>query len=107
MATVWGLRVLSVAANRLELLDRVELSTKGAEVCHGLTFILALAVAVICLALGQTSAAVWILVFNMALNGYPVMLQRSNRGRVQRVRWISPTTSRVEMGEGRGRGARE
>jgi Glycosyl-4,4'-diaponeurosporenoate acyltransferase len=74
--------------NRHEFLDRIELSTKGAEICHGTTFVLAFAVALLCLAVGQISAAVWILVFNMALNGYPVMLQRSNRWRIHQIRAI-------------------
>ena len=72
--------------NRREFLDRTELSTKGAEICHGATFILAFSVALFCLAVGRISAAVWILVFNMALNGYPVMLQRSNRWRIHQIR---------------------
>jgi hypothetical protein len=60
--------------SRHEFLNRTELSTKGAEICHGATLVLAFA------------AAVWILVFNMTLNGYPVMLQRSNRWRIQQIR---------------------
>ncbi len=72
--------------SRDELLDRAEQVTKGAEVCHGATLILALAVAFICLFAGLASAAAWILVFNTALNGYPVMLQRSNRWRLHQIR---------------------
>jgi hypothetical protein len=72
--------------NRRELLDRTELATKGSEICHGLTLILAFFVAIFCLTVGQTSAAVWILVFNVALNGYPVMVQRANRWRVHQIR---------------------
>jgi hypothetical protein len=72
--------------NREELLDRTELTTMGAEVCHGATFILAFLVALFCLAVGRFSEAAWILAFNLLLNGYPVMLQRANRCRVQRVR---------------------
>lgn len=72
--------------SRHEFLDRTELSTKGAEICHGATLVLAFAVALFCLAVGQISAAVWILLFNLALNGYPVMLQRSNRWRIQQIR---------------------
>ena len=72
--------------NRQELLDRTELTTKGAEVCHGATFMLVFFVALFCLAVGRFSEAVWILAFNLLLNGYPVMLQRVNRWRVQQVR---------------------
>jgi hypothetical protein len=38
------------------------------------------------LAVGNIAAATWILVFNIVLNGYPVMLQRSQRWRIQQVR---------------------
>jgi hypothetical protein len=72
--------------NRQELLDRTELSTEGAEVCHGATFILVLFVALFCLAVGRFTEPMWIVTFNLLLNGYPVMLQRVNRWRVQQVR---------------------
>ena len=71
---------------RRELLMRTELSTKGAEVCHGATLLLVLSVSMYCVAIGQISEAVWILVFNVAFNGYPVMLQRLNRWRIQQIR---------------------
>jgi hypothetical protein len=72
--------------NRQELLDRTELATLGAEMCHGATFIVVFLVALFCLAVGRFSEAVWLLAFNSLLNGYPVMLQRANRWRVQQVR---------------------
>jgi hypothetical protein len=72
--------------NPRELLDRIELTTRGAEVCHGATFLSVLLVAVSLLAVGQFPEAVWILGFNVLLNGYPVMLQRVNRWRVQQLR---------------------
>lgn len=72
--------------SRQELLDRTELSTKGAEVCHGATFLFVFFVAMFSLAFGRLSEAAWLLAFNMLLNGYPVMLQRANRWRVQRIR---------------------
>jgi hypothetical protein len=81
--------------DRHEFLDRIELGTKGAEICHGATFVLAFFVALYCLVVGWISAAVWILVFNMALNGYPVMLQRSNRWRIHQVRAIAREARRI------------
>ena len=72
--------------NHEELLNRVESSTIGAEVCHGAAFIFALLVALFFLAVGQFPEAVWVVAFNMLLNGYPVMLQRVNRWRVQQIR---------------------
>jgi hypothetical protein len=81
--------------DRHEFLDRIELGTKGAEICHGGTFVLGFSVALYCLVVGWISAAVWILVFNMALNGYPVMLQRSNRWRIHQVRAIATEAGRI------------
>jgi hypothetical protein len=72
--------------SREELLDRIELSTKGAEVCHGATFVLAFLVALFLLAVRRFPEAMWIVAFNVLLNGYPVMLQRVNRWRVQQIR---------------------
>jgi hypothetical protein len=72
--------------NRHEFLYRTELVTKGAEICHGATFVLVLCVALFCLAVDRVSAASWIVAFNIALNGYPVMLQRFNRSRVHQLR---------------------
>jgi glycosyl-4,4'-diaponeurosporenoate acyltransferase len=68
------------------LLNRTELSARDAEICHAATFVVASAVAVYCWVDGQLSMATWILVFNIALNAYPVMLQRTHRWRVQRIR---------------------
>ena len=74
------------STNRRALLYRIELSSKGAEICHAATFVLALVISVFCLAVGRTSLAVWLLAFNIVLNGYPVMLQRTHRCRVNRIR---------------------
>lgn len=68
------------------LLDQVELFTKGAEACHAAAFLFASCVMLFCLWAGWSSAAVWILIFNIALNAYPIMLQRTNRWRVRRAR---------------------
>jgi hypothetical protein len=84
-STLVGLEPPPKAGSRHELLHRVELLTKGAEACHGAAFLFALSWALFCLAIGGAPAAVWILAFNIALNGYPVMLQRSNRWRLQQM----------------------
>jgi hypothetical protein len=73
-------------SNPQELLVRIDLSTRGAEVCHGATFMLVFLVALFLLAVGQLPEAGWIVAFNVLLNGYPVMLQRANRWRVQQIR---------------------
>lgn len=74
------------APNRQEFLNQTEESTRCAEVCHGGTFVLASLIALICAVVGQTSPTFWIMVFNVALNGYPILLQRFNRHRIQRIR---------------------
>lgn len=71
---------------RKEFLEFTEQATRGAEICHAATFVLASLVMLIYLAAGNISAAAWILVFNILLNGYPVMLQRTHRWRIQQLR---------------------
>jgi hypothetical protein len=71
---------------RTESLDFTEQAARAAEVCHAATFALASLILLVCLATGNRSAALWILVFNFALNGYPMMLQRSHRWRIQHLR---------------------
>jgi hypothetical protein len=83
---LWGLKPPPKPRNRQELLDRTEFTTKGAEVGHGATFILVFFFVLIFLAVGKFTEAVWVFAFNLLLNGYPVMLQRANRWRVQQVR---------------------
>lgn len=80
-----GLEPPGKPRSREELLDRIDLSTKGAEVCHGATFTFGSSVALCLVALGQFPEAAWIAAFNVLLNGYPVMLQRTNRWRVQKI----------------------
>ena len=72
--------------HRRELLDQTKNTTLGAEVCHGATLVLIFMVALCYVAVGRYSGAVWISAFNVALNGYPVMLQRVNRFRVAQIR---------------------
>jgi hypothetical protein len=81
-----GLEPPRKLSSRHAFLDRTEQVTKGAEICHGASFVFASCIALCCLAIGGNSAAVWILAFNIALNGYPIMLQRSIRWRVHRLR---------------------
>ena len=71
---------------RKELLEFTEQAARGAEICHLATFALASLVMLIYLSVGNISAAAWILAFNLLLNGYPVMLQRTHRWRIQQIR---------------------
>ena len=72
--------------NRPELLDRAEITMKVAEISHGVTLVLTIIAAIGFFSVGMTSMAAWILVLNVPFNAYPVMLQRSNRWRMQRLR---------------------
>jgi hypothetical protein len=85
-ALLIGLKPPPKLRNRQELLDRLEVATKFAEVCHGATLISVFFVTLLYLAVGQFSEGVWIFAFNLLLNGYPVMLQRVNRWRIHQVR---------------------
>jgi len=78
-----GLESPQKPTSRDALLKRIEIVTKGAEICHGAVFVFAFSIALLCLAFGRISTAAWILAFNIALNGYPIMLQRSIRWRVR------------------------
>jgi hypothetical protein len=81
-----GFRPLPKATNREDFLERIENGMKAAEICHAATFVLTLCVAGYYVADDQGTVAVWITVFNVLLNAYPVMLQRSNRRRLQQGR---------------------
>ena len=83
---VHGFQPPAKPRNREDFLTLIELTTKGAEICHAATFILASCIAAYYLYAGKVSFAVWIAVFNIVLNAYPVMLQRSNRWRLQQAR---------------------
>lgn len=69
---------------RRQFLAHIERDMKCAEICHAATFVVASLVALLYVAGEQTDVAVWITVFNVALNAYPVMLQRANRSRLPR-----------------------
>jgi Glycosyl-4,4'-diaponeurosporenoate acyltransferase len=54
-----------------------------AEAAHGLLFVIVSTLAAGALTLGWFDTAVWLMLFNVLLNGYPVMLQRYNRRRLE------------------------
>ena len=86
---VMGAEPSAKLKNRQELLDRTELTAKGAEICHCATFFVALAAALFYFSVGRLAEAAWISAFNLVLNGYPVMLQRVHRWRVQQIRALA------------------
>ena len=58
---------------------RLEQSMRDAEASHVILLVLTLAVVVHAAARGWWAAATWTLLFDVLVNGYPVMLQRYNR----------------------------
>ncbi len=68
------------------MLVPLEQALHGAETGHTIVFGIVLLLSVYALMRGWCTTAGWLLVFNMLINGYPVMLQRYNRARLDRVR---------------------
>ncbi len=91
-ALLVGLEPPKGLVHRQEVLDRAEFLTTGAEISHFGAFLFASLVSVFCLVVGWRSAAAWTLALNVALNGYPILLQRSNRWRLQAIRARSART---------------
>jgi hypothetical protein len=58
---------------------------QDAEAAHAVVFGLMLLCSAAALVAGSSYAAAWLMVFNIIGNAYPVMLQRYNRGRVDRI----------------------
>ncbi len=67
-----------------ERLAHLDQRMRDAEAAHGLLFVATLGVVLHALARGWWTAAALTLVFDVLLNGYPVMLQRDNRARLRR-----------------------
>jgi hypothetical protein len=60
-------------------LEQLEREMRKAETSHLLLFVVMVLFSVYALLRGWPDAAGWIMVFNILINGYPVMLQRYNR----------------------------
>ena len=56
---------------------------RKAETGHAVIFVLVLLFAGYLLLKGWLDAVVWTMFFNMLINGYPIMLQRYNRVKMQ------------------------
>lgn len=63
-----------------ERIGRLDQRMRDAEASHTILFVATLGAALVARARGHRSAARWMLVWNVVMNGYPVMLQRYNRG---------------------------
>lgn len=64
--------------------DRLLRSQRVAEGCHAIAALCTLSLAIWYSLTGLAIVGIWLFIVNVPLNIYPVMLQRWNRGRVQR-----------------------
>ena len=62
-----------------EQLAHLDQRMRDAESSHGILLVVTLGVATFQAAVGRWASAGWIVVFDLLMNGYPVMLQRYNR----------------------------
>jgi hypothetical protein len=67
----------------MEELRDLESEMRKAETIHALVFLLMLWVVGYVAVKGWLDAVMWILLFNILINGYPIMLQRYNRIKVK------------------------
>lgn len=72
-------------SGRRGLLSKLELDMRLAETHHVLSFIIIAPVSMYVLIVGQASLALGLLIFCVALQVYPIMLQRYNRNRILRL----------------------
>jgi glycosyl-4,4'-diaponeurosporenoate acyltransferase len=63
-------------------LAKLDAAMRSAETNHVMMFLVVVLVIAHAIARGWWDAAAWTLLFNILINGYPVMLQRYNRGRL-------------------------
>ena len=67
----------------IEALRDLENEMRKAETIHAVVFLLMLLMAGCTAARGWPDGVTWILLFNILINGYPIMLQRYNRIKLQ------------------------
>jgi hypothetical protein len=65
-------------------LARLDSKMREAEASHAILFVLGLVTAFVLGGFGWIAGAIWVVVFDVLLNGYPVMLQRYNRALLAR-----------------------
>ena len=91
---IWFLRIVGSERHRrqtrplkkrLDTLLDYEKQTRISEASHALAFLLVGLFTLYVFWTEAPQAILWLLVFNVLLNGYPVMLQRHNRPRLQRI----------------------
>jgi hypothetical protein len=73
-------------SGQVDALPRLEFETCKAEAGHMLAFLLVTLAAGYAALRGRWEAAGWLMLFNLPLNLYPVLLQRYNRARIEKIR---------------------
>ena len=68
-----------------ESLARLDAAMRNAEATHAILFVATLPVVAHAIVRRWWAAAAWTLAFDVVVNGYPVMLQRDNRGRLTHI----------------------
>lgn len=66
-------------------LQHLDSEMRKAETGHLIVFLLVLLFVIYALIMGWFDAAGWLLAFNVLINGYPIMLQRYNRIKLQEI----------------------
>jgi hypothetical protein len=66
-------------------LAKLDAAMRSAETNHVVMFLVVMLVVAHAIVRGWWDGAAWTLLFNLLINGYPVMLQRYNRGRLARL----------------------
>jgi hypothetical protein len=79
-ATWFNPRLRMPAIRDADSLDRLDAAMQTAEATHAVLFAATLPVVVHAIGRRWWAAAAWTLVLDLLMNGYPVMLQRYNRG---------------------------
>lgn len=69
----------------LSVLQYLDIEMRKAETGHMFIFLIMLLIVSYALLSGRLDAAIWILGFNVIINGYPIMLQRYNRIKIQKL----------------------
>lgn len=83
--TIWGPRVMEEDAAPGEAFSRVLRDMKTAETAHMASLLIVLGIGVYSSIHGWFHIAIWLTIFNILINAYPVMLQRYNRVRIGRM----------------------
>ncbi|MEM1271926.1 MAG: hypothetical protein AAGI08_17905 [Bacteroidota bacterium] len=78
-------RTSAPLTKRGESLARFEHQTRVSEASHALAAVVVAAITVYVASAYGIGSVIWLVVFNIVLNVYPVMMQRYNRPRVQNV----------------------